>query len=237
MTSTQNTQAVMQQALEALEEHDGNYVLGKEALARCLAATAALRAELARPLEVAPVTDAEVRHAFPFVEGWNHRERDLFSYRRALERFAASRVPVASVAEPAPKLAGSPFESYVAQVIHAAFADGWGSCRDSEFVGDEAMNDAFNQSATLGVCLSIDQRATPTPMPGGAGGGVTQPPTGDELALFRQTIEGFADCGETETDYAILLDWARRGLLECTNFRPTALAHRVLDAAEKGGAA
>lgn len=60
---------------------------------------------------------------------------------------------------------------------------------------------------------------------------------GEELELFRKTLEGFADCGETDTDYAKLLDWARRGLLECTNFRPTALAHRILDAGEKGGAA
>lgn len=89
--------------------------------------------------------------------------------RTGLAALAASRVPGASPAEPVPKLAGSPFESYVAQVIHAAFADGWGSCRDAEFAGDEAMNDAFNQSATLGVCLSIDQSPTHPVGAGGAG--------------------------------------------------------------------
>lgn len=52
--------------------------------------------------------------------------------------------------------------------------------------------------------------------------------SGDELALFQRTLDGFADCGETETDYETLVNWARRGLLECTNFRPTAAAHRML---------
>ena len=56
-----------------------------------------------------------------------------------------------------PELKGSPFESSMAQTLHAAFIDGWGACRDAEFSGSEAMNDAFNQSATLGLCLSIDQ--------------------------------------------------------------------------------
>ncbi len=94
-------------------------------------------------------------------------------------------------------------------------------------------------------------RKYPATPPGGAGGSVgasreqdsfhvvnaeSSRVQGVELALFRQTIEGFADCGETETDYATLLNWAQRGLLECTNFRPTTLAHRILDAAQKGGA-
>jgi len=56
-----------------------------------------------------------------------------------------------------PKLENSPFESPMAQALQAAFIDGWGACRDAEFCGDDAMNDAFNQSATLGLCLSIDQ--------------------------------------------------------------------------------
>ena len=55
------------------------------------------------------------------------------------------------------RLQGSPFESKMAMALHASFFDGWGACRDAEFVGDEAANDAFNQSATLGLCLSIDQ--------------------------------------------------------------------------------
>lgn len=65
--------------------------------------------------------------------------------------------------------------------------------------------------------------------------------SGDELALFQRTLDGFADCGETETGYETLVNWARRGLLECTNFRPTAAAHRMLATStsteQKGGAA
>lgn len=57
----------------------------------------------------------------------------------------------------AQKLKGSPFEAYVAQLLHAAWIDGWASCRDAEFVGDEAMHEAFNQCVTLNVCLSIEQ--------------------------------------------------------------------------------
>lgn len=199
----------------------------------------------------APVTQYQ---AMPLL-GSQWRNVDEGTYLEVLEREgpnrvrklyeAASRVPVASPAEPVPKLAGSPFESYVAQVIHAAFADGWGSCRDAEFAGDEAMNDAFNQSATLGVCLSIDQRATTPVGAGGAGVMDARPDSvhsdsgecdrvqrvelsGDELALFQRTLDGFADCGETETDYEVLANWAQRGLLECTNFQPTAAAHRML---------
>jgi len=66
--------------------------------------------------------------------------------------------------------------------------------------------------------------------------------TDEEITLFRATLEGFADCGETETDYEVLVDWARRGFLECTNFRPTAAGHRIVaskeasaDVAEKMG--
>ncbi|OYZ19371.1 MAG: hypothetical protein B7X65_13855 [Polaromonas sp. 39-63-25] len=65
--------------------------------------------------------------------------------------------------------------------------------------------------------------------------------SGDELALFQQTLEDFADCGETETDYEVLVNWAQRGLLECINFQPTAAAHRMLATStsteQKGGAA
>lgn len=68
------------------------------------------------------------------------------------------------------RLAGSPFESQMAQALHAAYLDGWGGCRDAEIVGDEAANDAFNQSSTLRLCLSIDHPATPAqsvPLGGG----------------------------------------------------------------------
>lgn len=53
-------------------------------------------------------------------------------------------------------LANSPFENRGAQLLHAAWIDGWASCRDAEFIGEEAMNDAFNSSLTLAMCLAAD---------------------------------------------------------------------------------
>lgn len=43
----------------------------------------------------------------------------------------------------------------------------------------------------------------------------------DERELLESTIEQFADCSETDTDYAVLIDWSRRGFLECTHFEVT----------------
>lgn len=34
-------------------------------------------------------------------------------------------------------------------------------------------------------------------------------------------VEQFMDDGETSTDYSVLMDWARLGLLECTHFEVT----------------
>lgn len=53
-------------------------------------------------------------------------------------------------------LENSPFENRGAQLLHAAWIDGWASCRDAEFIGEEAMNDAFNSSLTLAMCLAAD---------------------------------------------------------------------------------
>jgi hypothetical protein len=43
----------------------------------------------------------------------------------------------------------------------------------------------------------------------------------DEWEEFERTVEDFEDCGETSTDYEVLMDWAQRGLLECTHFEVT----------------
>lgn len=63
----------------------------------------------------------------------------------------------AQAGNPIPTLANSDFESRQAQALQAAWLDGYGSGRDAEFVGDEAQNDAFNNSATLALCVAIDQ--------------------------------------------------------------------------------
>jgi hypothetical protein len=54
----------------------------------------------------------------------------------------------------------------------------------------------------------------------------------DELALFRDTVDQFEDCGETTTDYRTLLKWANEGLLECEHFTVTKNGYAIL--ASKG---
>ena len=45
--------------------------------------------------------------------------------------------------------------------------------------------------------------------------------TVEERQRLSDTIDEFIDTGDTLTEYAVLLDWAARGLLECTHFIPT----------------
>jgi hypothetical protein len=53
----------------------------------------------------------------------------------------------------------------------------------------------------------------------------------DELAEFERTVAEFEDASETSTDYDQLMDWARRGLLECTHFEVTKSGNDILAAA------
>jgi hypothetical protein len=58
----------------------------------------------------------------------------------------------------------------------------------------------------------------------------------DEADDFIQTVDEFGDTGETMTDYDMLMDWARRGLLECTHFEVTEAGHKAIDDAIAKGA-
>ena len=51
------------------------------------------------------------------------------------------------------------FDSPRAKAMMRAFEEGWAACRDAEFVGEDAQNDAFNQSATVNVCMAEDWTA------------------------------------------------------------------------------
>ena len=51
------------------------------------------------------------------------------------------------------------FDSPRAKALMRAFEEGWAACRDAEFVGEDAQNDAFNQSATVNVCMAEDWTA------------------------------------------------------------------------------
>lgn len=55
--------------------------------------------------------------------------------------------------------------------------------------------------------------------------------TFEEAKLLEATLEDFADCGETNTPYEQLLNWAQRGYLESTNFHSMPAAQKAIDAA------
>lgn len=70
------------------------------------------------------------------------------------------------IQQPAPSAAPEEplqaFDSPRAKSLMRAWEEGWEACRDAEYVGEEAQNDAFNSSYTLTLCLAEDQ-LLPTP--------------------------------------------------------------------------
>jgi len=80
-----------------------------------------------------------------------------------LERVPATlHAPSASMAlpaagqEPVADAALQNFESPRAKILMRAWQEGWEACRDSEYVGEDAQNDAFNQSGTVNHCVAED---------------------------------------------------------------------------------
>lgn len=63
------------------------------------------------------------------------------------------------------------FESPRAQTLMRAWEEGWEACRDAEFVGEEAQNDAFNQSSTVNQCVVEDMIHSARPAPPAMDGG------------------------------------------------------------------
>jgi hypothetical protein len=57
----------------------------------------------------------------------------------------------------------------------------------------------------------------------------------DELAELAQTAEDFEDNGETSTPYDVLMNWAARGLLDCTHFELTSAGKALIAAQPAGG--
>lgn len=49
------------------------------------------------------------------------------------------------------------FDSPRAQVLMRTWQEGWEACRDAEFVGEEAQNDAFNRSNAVNHCIAEDR--------------------------------------------------------------------------------
>ena len=74
------------------------------------------------------------------------------------------------------------FESPRAKILMRAWQEGWGACRDAEYVGEDAQNDAFNQSSTVNHCVAEDMLYThPSPPEGMVGGWIAEkePPCKD----------------------------------------------------------
>lgn len=66
-----------------------------------------------------------------------------------------STTPQADSAQDEPLQA---FDSPRAKALMRAWEEGWAACRDAEYVGEEAQNDAFNSSNTLTLCIAEDQQ-------------------------------------------------------------------------------
>lgn len=107
--------------------------------------------------------------------------------------------PQPAIEAAAPELTNSDFESRVAQSLQAAFIDGWAACRDAEYPGDDdVMNSSFNQSATLALCVAIDQS------PQTAASTVDIKKAVDRFLGWRLPKDFSPDCGisfKRESDY------------------------------------
>ena len=77
----------------------------------------------------------------------------------AAPQFPTTRAQADSVQEDAAREPLQIFDSPRAKAMMRAFEEGWAACRDAEFVGEDAQNDAFNQSATVNVCMAEDWTA------------------------------------------------------------------------------
>ena len=113
------------------------------------------------------------------------------------------------------------FESPRAKTLMRAWEEGWAACRDAEFVGEEAQNDAFNLSTTVNQCIVEDMLHSDRPAPPAMDGGEDA-----EQERPVQRMEGW-----TDTRYIAELENVARLLR-----RDREKLHRVRDAlSEKGG--
>lgn len=101
------------------------------------------------------------------IDYYNHVQDDLKAAAAELRRLhALSAGQAVAPAEPLQS-----FESPRAQTLMRAWQEGWEACRDAEFVGEEAQNDAFNLSATVNQCVAEDMIHATRPAPPAMDGG------------------------------------------------------------------
>ena len=77
--------------------------------------------------------------------------------KKWLDRYFEMRTAPAHPAEGVPAQPLQMFESPRAKILMQAWQEGFSACRDAEYVGEEAENDAFNQSMTLNHCIAEDE--------------------------------------------------------------------------------
>lgn len=99
-------------------------------------------------------------------EGWQWE--GLLAAAEAITETEHAALAAAPQAPAAPAEPPQIFESPRGKTLMLAFQEGWARCRDAEFVGEEAENDAFNNSSTLSHCIAEDmlyQPAAPAALP------------------------------------------------------------------------
>lgn len=130
-------------------------------------------------------TDSKEREAYSCCNTWFE---SLPEGRKAVLRddkwmlahaaFEAGRASLAANAgsEPVAPPPLQHFESPRAKILMRAWQEGWDACRDAEYVGEDAQNDAFNQSSTVNHCVAEDILYThPSPPEGMVGGWIALP--------------------------------------------------------------
>ena len=98
-----------------------------------------------------------------------------------IKALPAARAPADNVQEDAAREPLQIFDSPRAKALMRAFEEGWAACRDAEFVGEDAQNDAFNQSATVNVCLAEDWTAAAERASHGQAPAVATKPTEQQI--------------------------------------------------------
>ncbi len=161
---------------------------------------------------------------------WASANDALEMHRARLQEVQPSPTPQADSSQDEPLQA---FDSPRAKALMRAWEEGWAACRDAEYVGEEAQNDAFNSSHTLTLCIAEDQQLTAPPAD-------NQPaPVLDYPPLPRVGAIGYASVVDIES-YAKTLTIGPhlpgvRDIALWTTDQMRAYADETVDAARKQG--
>ena len=93
------------------------------------------------------------------IDGVEHDPLCLKVYRSPLKECDCGAQAAQAPVQPQAVVPAPPqeFESAQGRALASAWGEGWAQCRDAEFIGEDAQDEAFNQSVTLAQCLHADQ--------------------------------------------------------------------------------